>query len=212
MADKSDGKIIIFDIANTLVTFRADLRTERLQELCNLSAEELNARLFTDADSPGMQFDRGLIVSSEFFDSCCEIMGVEPTEEFAAKFRHAYQDIFEPRPEVGELVRELAVEHELWLMSNTNVWHLDYVRSHFDYFSCFTTNCNSCDTTHIKPERELFEAAIERSGRPASELTFIDDRQENVDAAQSLGINALLYTSVYDVKKQLSGLSTVASV
>lgn len=212
MTDKSDGKIIIFDIANTLVTFRADLRTERLTALCDLPADELNAKLFTAPDSPGMQFDRGLIVSSEFYDTCCGIMGVEPTEEFAAKFRHAYQDIFEPRPEVGELVRELAVAHELWLMSNTNVWHLDYVRSHFDYFSCFTTNCNSCDTAHIKPEREIFEAAIERSGRPASDLIFIDDRQDNVDSAQALGINALLYTSVDDLKSQLGELTTAVSL
>jgi len=208
----TNRKIIIFDIANTLVTFRSDWRTERLEALCNLSGEELNARLFTDPGSPGMRFDRGLIVSSEFYASCCEIIGVTPTERFAAEFRHAYQDIFEPRPDVGELVRELAAAHELWLMSNTNVWHLDYVRSQFDYFAYFTSNCNSCDTTFVKPEREIFETAIQRSGCPASDLTFIDDRQANVDAARALGINALRYTSASDVKEQLGELSTAAPV
>ncbi len=212
MPDSKSGKLILFDIANTLVTFRSDLRTERFEKLCSLSGDKINARLFTDADSPGMDFDRGLIVSSEFYDRCCEIMEVEPSEEFAAKFRHAYQDIFEARPEMGALVEELSTEHELWLMSNTNVWHLDYVRTRFDYFSFFTTNCNSCDTRFVKPEPEIFVAALELSGRSSDEVVFIDDRQANIDAARTLGISAALFESVDSLRAKLGELAVTSSV
>jgi len=207
MKDTQHGKLFLFDIANTLVTFRSDLRTERLTALCNLPADELNAKLFTNPDSPGMLFDRGLIVSSEFFDRCCEIMGVEPTEKFAGAFRHGYQDIFEPRPDVGELVRELAKTHELWLMSNTNVWHLDNVRTQFDYFHYFTSNCNSCDTSFVKPEREIFQIAVERAQRPAEELVFVDDKQDNVDAARAVGLTAILFTSSAALREQIQELT-----
>ncbi len=212
MTDSKSGKLILFDIANTLVTFRSDLRTERLKKLCSLSGEEINARLFTDADSPGMDFDRGLIVSSEFYDRCCAIMEVEPSEEFAAKFRHAYQDILEARPEMGVLVEELSAEHDLWLMSNTNVWHLDYVRTQFDYFKFFKTCCNSCDTRFVKPEPEIFVAALERSGRSSDEVIFIDDRQANIDAAKTLGISAVLFESVETLRAKLGELEIIPSV
>jgi HAD superfamily hydrolase (TIGR01509 family) len=212
MTDSMSGKLILFDIANTLVTFRSDLRTERFEKLCGLSAEQLNARLFNDSDSPGMQFDRGLIVSSEFYDRCCAILEVEPTEEFAALFRHAYQDIFEGRPEMGALVEELAAEHDLWLMSNTNVWHLDYVRAQYDYFKFFDTNSNSCDTRFVKPEPEIFVAAIERSGRSSDELIFVDDRQANVDAAKTLGIRGILFESVDALRVSLNELLVGSTV
>ncbi len=212
MPDSTAGKLILFDIANTLVTFRSDLRTERLEKLCSLSAKELNARLFTDADSPGMDFDRGLIVSSEFYDRCCAIMEVEPSEEFAAKFRHMYQDIFEPRPEMGELVRELAAENELWLISNTNVWHLDHVRAQFDYFEYFKTNCNSFDTGFVKPEPGIFEAAITRSGRSVTEIIFVDDKQSHVTAAQAVGISAILFTSASELKEKLGEMTNATAV
>ncbi len=211
MSDSNKGKLILFDIANTLVTWRSDLRTERLDALCKISGAELSASLFSDEDSPGMQFDRGQIVASEFYDRCCQIMDVEPTEKFAAKFRQMYQHIFEARPEMGMLVEELAAENELWLMSNTNVWHLDHVRTEFDYFKFFKTSCNSFNTGFVKPESGIFETAIERSGRLASEIIFVDDKQSNVDAAKKAGLSAVLFTSASGLKEKLAELMSVTT-
>jgi len=203
---KKNTRLLLFDISGTLLTFRADLRAERFSKLTGLSKEEIDQRLFSGADSPGVMFDRGEIISNDFFRRCCEILGAEPTEEFSAKFRHAYADIFEERPEVTELVKSLSETHELWLMSNTNVWHLDYCRLNFPFFSVFTRSCSSLDTGFVKPEPEIFQAAVERSGRPAGELVFIDDRAENVEAAVKQGLCGIHFISTADLSERLAAL------
>lgn len=45
-----------------------------------------------------------------------------------------------------------------------------------------------------KPELYFFQHIQEEEGVPFDEIAFIDDRKENTDAAESLGITCLLYS------------------
>ena len=47
---------------------------------------------------------------------------------------------------------------------------------------------------HRKPDRESFEHAASTVGRPMEQLIFIDDSKANIEAAQELGIKAILFT------------------
>ena len=47
----------------------------------------------------------------------------------------------------------------------------------------------SADIGLIKPDVAIFEAALERFKRPASELLFIDDSAANIDTARRLGFH-----------------------
>jgi len=185
------GRLILFDMAGTLVDWHPDWREERLSVHTKMWRNEISQRLFWSPDSPGVEFDRGLIIATVFYQRCCELIGVEPTQSFAGVFRHAYADIFTARPQMAELVEGLSTGHELWMMSNTNVWHLDHVRLTFPYLRFVTGSCNSNETTFLKPEEGIFRTAIERSGREPGEIVFIDDREENISAAAALGIQAI---------------------
>jgi putative hydrolase of the HAD superfamily len=55
----------------------------------------------------------------------------------------------------------------------------------------------------VKPDPEIFEHVLRELGAPAEDVTFVDDRQPNVDAAATLGIRAVLFTGVDDLRKQL---------
>ncbi len=198
MAKNPVSKLFLFDMAGTLVDWHPDWRVERLRPHTTMPPEDIHRRLFFDSDSPGVAFDRGIILANEFYKQCCALLGVEPTQTFAATFRHAYQDIFTARDRMGKLLQLLKPNHEMWMMSNTNVWHLDYVRLHFPYFSLITRLCNSDTTGFLKPEEGIFRAAMEMSGREPSELIFVDDRQENIEAAARLGIQAIHFTGDED--------------
>jgi putative hydrolase of the HAD superfamily len=54
-----------------------------------------------------------------------------------------------------------------------------------------------------KPDRAIFEAAIERLGRPAEEVLFIDDRAENVEGAREAGLQAVQFTSAAKLREIL---------
>ncbi len=46
---------------------------------------------------------------------------------------------------------------------------------------------------HKKPSPESFAALEEAMGRPAGHVVFVDDVQENIDAAEKAGFHGLLY-------------------
>jgi len=193
MTSKSD-KIILFDVAGTLVDFHPEWRAERLAKHSKLSEERIS-RLFSGDESPGVLFDAGQIVATEFYNRCCETLGVEPTQKFAGVFRHAYAEIFSVRPKMGELIEKLADEYELWMMSNTNVWHLEYLRQNFSYLNLFTRNCNSHDVGYVKPDPRVFQKAIEWSGKNPEDLIFVDDKESNISAATAEGISGVHFTT-----------------
>ncbi|WP_405660999.1 HAD-IA family hydrolase [Streptomyces sp. RK9] len=55
----------------------------------------------------------------------------------------------------------------------------------------------------VKPDRRIYEAAAERVGAAVDRCLFVDDRQENVDAAVALGMTGVLYRGPDDLEAAL---------
>ena len=58
----------------------------------------------------------------------------------------------------------------------------------------------------LKPDMAFYKKALEIIGVQPAECAFIDDMQENVDAANSLGMKGVLFTSVLQLQKDLHAL------
>jgi HAD superfamily hydrolase (TIGR01509 family) len=54
-----------------------------------------------------------------------------------------------------------------------------------------------------KPDPRIYEILFERAGRKPEELLFIDDAPRNVEAAKTLGMEAILYAPGVDVEAEL---------
>jgi hypothetical protein len=57
-----------------------------------------------------------------------------------------------------------------------------------------------------KPDRRIFETALERFGAAPGETVFVDDFTHNVDAARGLGIHAILFESPTQTRRDLLAL------
>ncbi|MGH4035458.1 HAD-IA family hydrolase [Actinomycetota bacterium Odt1-20B] len=57
-----------------------------------------------------------------------------------------------------------------------------------------------------KPDPRIYELAARRAGVPAERCLFVDDRQENVDAAVALGMTGVLYREPGDLRDALAPL------
>jgi HAD superfamily hydrolase (TIGR01509 family) len=81
-----------------------------------------------------------------------------------------------------------------------NEYRLDNfkLRCLFDYFIC------SGYVHEMKPAHGIFETAIDISGFPAHSALFIDDKQENCEAAHTLGMNAICFTSPAQLRRELT--------
>ena len=54
-----------------------------------------------------------------------------------------------------------------------------------------------------KPSIEIYEYLLEYLALPAEVCIFIDDKEENIEAAEKLGINGILYTNLEALKAAL---------
>ncbi|WP_399929433.1 HAD-IA family hydrolase [Streptomyces kanamyceticus] len=70
----------------------------------------------------------------------------------------------------------------------------------------FDAVISSADLGVTKPGRRIYEVAAERAGADPGRCLFVDDRQENVAAAEALGMTGLLYREPADLRAVLAPL------
>jgi HAD superfamily hydrolase (TIGR01509 family) len=62
----------------------------------------------------------------------------------------------------------------------------------------------SSEVKMVKPEKDIFNLAIGRSGSNPEEILFVDDRQENIDSAKEVGLKAIHFQSNTQVIKEVN--------
>ena len=109
-------------------------------------------------------------------------------------------------PYKADLLRELSRKYPLYLLSNNN--EIARIRYHklledlgVDWRTVFREEFCSYQMKMLKPSPEIFREAVRRVGLPPEEILFIDDSKTNVEAARSVGINAVLVPQGEDLRK-----------
>lgn len=101
-----------------------------------------------------------------------------------------------------EVLRQLKNRYRIMILSNTNELHIDWVnrdlkkRNRYDDFQdLFEGNLYySFQMGLIKPSIEIFKELISQSGIEPSKTLFIEDTEQNLIPAQSLGMQGMLHT------------------
>ena len=68
---------------------------------------------------------------------------------------------------------------------------------------------SSCYLGLRKPHREIYDRAVDILGRPAERILFIDDRLENVAAAQAVGIRTIQFGGADSLRRELETLGVI---
>lgn len=109
------------------------------------------------------------------------------------------------------MLKKLAQEYDLYMLSNNNAICLPYSRAMFaeagipleDIFKkCFF----SFEMKALKPSAAFYKAVVEQIGLPAEEIFFIDDSQRNVDGSIAAGLPAVYYEPGTDLEALISGV------
>src|SRR5450759_4620314 len=86
----------------------------------------------------------------------------------------------------------------------SNSWGHDYDRS--DWLDMFDVVVISGEVGMRKPEREIFELALDRLGLPAAECVFIDDVPDNIEAAVEAGLVGIVHRTFDETASELASL------
>ena len=79
--------------------------------------------------------------------------------------------------------------YRLFVLSNMSREFIDYLRKQ-EVYANFEGDVVSCEVGVVKPMPQIYDMLLEKFSLNAAETIFIDDRRENVEAAEAKGITA----------------------
>ena len=108
-----------------------------------------------------------------------------------------------------EVLKQVAESGKYFLASlNNESKELNEHRiRHFDLPNYFGAFFSSCYLNIMKPNPEIYRAALNISHRKAEECVFIDDRSQNVEAARHCGMHAIHYKDPDQLRVELDKLN-----
>lgn len=187
-------------MGNVLVSFDWARGYQALAELCSHSPAEVRRRIKESGLFDTME--RGHIEAREAARRVGDLLGFDVPFE---RFREAWSSIFSPEALFPEdLLAALRRQRRLLLLSNTDVIHYRWILEKYRLLQHFDGFVLSFETGSRKPEPEIYEHAIALAGCPAGEVFFADDRPENVDGALAVGVDAVQFQSIEQIRRDLS--------
>ncbi len=148
----------------------------------------------------------GEITEKEFWDKFINKVQFVGDLPKLSLFVRTYSENFKINEEVIKIVRSLKKEkYKLCVLSNTISAHTEYNRKR-NIYRDFDYLIFSHEIGLSKPDSRIYDLALKKLKVSASEAVFIDDLEENVRAALTLGINAILFMSADQLKFDLKKL------
>ena len=191
--DPNAGRVILLDVMGTLVY---DPFYREIPAFFGMSLEQL----ITEKDPHAwLYFEKGQIDEAELLRDF--FADRRPFDHEGLK--ECMRSAFEWLDGMRELVAGLAAAgHELHALSNYAPWY-SWIEEKLGLSEYLRWSFVSCDTGLRKPDPKAFTGAAAALGVPPAECLFVDDRRGNVEAADAVGMNAVLFQSADQLALEL---------
>ncbi len=180
-------RCVISDLGKVIIFFDNDIFLKKMMDYSPFSLERMK-ELVRENFALVESFDRGKMTPERFYQ--------EVVKRFRAKidyqtFFRIYNDIFSLNPPVLNILKKLKSHCRLVLLSNTDVMRFSFIREKFPEVLFFDAYVLSYEVGHMKPDHRIYSVALKKAEAKAEECLFIDDREENIETALSLGFQAI---------------------
>ena len=178
-------KNIIFDLGGVFLNLDKYASTRELSKL------GLN-KLLPAMRIINTQYQKGLISTSDFLNFYQNLFPKSTADELIKSWNAVILDF--PLYRL-EFLESLKGKHQLYLLSNINDLHLEYIKQQLGdslyqrFVSCFEKVYYSHEIHMAKPDKEIYQFVLQDSKLDPNETIFVDDLKENTDAAKTLGLH-----------------------
>jgi epoxide hydrolase-like predicted phosphatase len=136
-------------------------------------------------------FQKGLLSEEPLWETVCEELGYEKPR-CPSLWEAAFQSAYVENKELFKSASILKKEgYRIGVLSNTETPAVRFFKKR--QYTLFDVTVFSCEEHAIKPERQIYEILLNRLGMQPEEVLFVDDKEEFVEGARQVGINAVLY-------------------
>ncbi|MFC1697402.1 HAD family hydrolase [Nanoarchaeota archaeon] len=197
-------KAIVFDIGGVYFEegHRGTLQT--VSKLCNIPYEKVHKVFHKHFVDKG--YSKGEISEQECWNGIIKELKLDFNWKDLKKIVF---ELYIPKPGMKELVRELKKKYVIGILSDQTNW-LDELDKKYKFLKDFNVVINSYEVGLVKPAKEIYqillaELRLKHDVLP-NEVVFIDNKKKNVRGAKKFGINALLFTDIEQLKRDLKKL------
>ena len=186
----TDTKNIIFDLGGVLLDIDFQKTIDAFKKLGIENFEEMFSQI--NADELFEKLETGNITEPDFYSA---IKSRTKTNISNAEIDGAWNAlILKFRTESLQYLETLSKSYKLFLLSNTNIIHLQYFKQLFTeqtgkplLDAYFIKAWYSNEVGLRKPGSEIFEFVLQEEKLIAGETLFIDDTLSNIETAQKMG-------------------------
>ncbi len=175
---------VIFDFGDVFLDLNKENSVEAFRKLGldgpNEELLELNS-----------QFETGKISEEKFLEGFKKHLPDADVEDIRAAWNSLIGDF--PLHRL-EFLQMLCGKYRLFLLTNTDSIHIDHFEQSVgmtfsrDFYQCFEKVYYSYEMGMRKPDRNIFEYIIRKHDLNPARTLFIDDKKENTEAAESVGL------------------------
>ncbi len=197
---------IIFDIGGVIQNSRWGSVSNQLVDLKkSLDANSFKAAFYSEKNKFWDRYKAGKMNGEIFWGHVASELGLP--KKTSKRIKKAFVNIYDPvNPNVAEVVESLK-QYKLIILSNSCPEVQENVESN-KFYDIFNKIYFSHKIKMKKPDKEIFEYVLGKNNLEPSSCVFIDDKLENVQSAESLGITSILFTGADDLEKELNKLLT----
>ena len=177
---------IIFDFGDIFIDLD---KTATLKELSYFGFKEPTPEMQRLA----LEYEKGLITSADFENGLTQLIPEANNSQIKSAWNAILKNI--PAHRLAFLTEfKERTNYRLFLLSNTNEWHIQYIekdmgsKSYNAFKHQFEHFYLSYEMGMRKPDGEIYERVLMEQQLIAEQTLFIDDTQENTQAADRLGI------------------------
>ncbi|MBZ5582756.1 MAG: HAD-IA family hydrolase [Acidobacteriia bacterium] len=191
-------KAIFLDLGKVVIDFDFQRGYRALEGICPHAAAEIPKRI-----APTGLVERlecGLIEPRDFVSRLSGILELRVDyDRFCAIWNHIFTAPLIPESMLAALARR----YRLLLLSNTNRIHFEMIRQAYPMLRHFHHLVLSYEVHAMKPRPEIYRAALDRAGCRPEECFYTDDIAAYVDAARTLGIDAVQFQGCEQLEREL---------
>jgi putative hydrolase of the HAD superfamily len=204
-------KAVVFDYGNVLCLPPTTEEIEDSARILGLSTDAFQELWGRNRDL----YDRGDLSAERYWRELAEAAGTTlATAQLHELYERDVRMWSRLNPEMLTWLTILSASGmRVAILSNMHLGMVHHARQAFQWLECVHHATFSAEVRLIKPDPEIYACCLQGLGVTPADTLFIDDREDNVLAARALGIHALQFHSIQQLRTDLeqAGFPTLPS-
>ncbi len=192
---------VIFDLGRVLVAIDSTILVEKL--FSHISPDDPALAVKTMKDEDLIALCSGQIQLDEFHRRMSKKY---QSDMGFGEFKQIWCSIFDTMDGAEALVTALKPTIKLGLLSDTDAVHWNFIKTTWPWLNVIENPTLSFEVGTMKPDPHIYLTAAQNVNTQPEHCLFIDDLENNVEGARAVGMHAVQFENIEQIRKLLTDM------